>query len=105
MADKLLVSTDELNTGVQNYRQAKSDVMDSLSGMKNAISALDGDWLGSASGACVSAFDGLYAAIMRTEDLMEEAVRELQAFSALAQEAEDEQKNMGGQVQSMQDSL
>ena len=105
MADRILVSTEELNAGIDNYHRAQKEVVDSLNGMRKAAHALDGDWQGSASGEFLSAFDGLYASIMRTEDLMEEAVQELQAFSSMAQEAEGAGKNLGSQTQSMSDSL
>lgn len=88
MADRILIKTEEMQTAVSAYESQKQVKMDAIAAMKAAVDNMDGSWDGPASEAFMAAFNALYSKMMKTEERMEDAIKELNAVIAQAEETD-----------------
>lgn len=93
MAERILISTEEMRTAVSAYETQKSIKMDAIAAMKSAVDAMDGSWDGPASEIFMTTFSALYAKMMKTEERMEDAIVELNNFIVAADNAETDAGN------------
>lgn len=92
MAERILVSTEEIQTAISQYNAARDTKMSAIEAMNSAVSALDGTWDGMASEAFFGAFRALYSNLQDSDRVMQDAVTELTNVATSAQQAEDNLK-------------
>ena len=102
MADRIIISTEEMEAAVSAYEAQK---MDAIAAMKAAVDNMDGSWDGPASDVFMAAFNALYGKMMKTEERMEDAITELNNLIQTATAADADISNLGTGAQSMADSL
>lgn len=105
MADKILLSTEEMQTAVSAYETQKQTKMDAIAAMKAAVDNMDGSWDGPASEAFMAAFNALYSKMMKTEERMEDAIKELNAVIAQADETQQSITGTINGAQAVADTL
>ena len=106
MADRLLISTEEMRTAVSTYEEQKEIKMEALAQMKNAVDNMDGSWDGPASEIFMAAFNALYAKMLKTEELMDDAINELNNLIARTEEIEEgDAANIGHMAEGLADSI
>jgi uncharacterized protein YukE len=105
MADRILISTEEMQAAVSAYEAQKTIKMDAIAAMKNAVDTMDGSWDGPASEVFMAAFGALYTKMMKTEERMEDAIQELNNLINTANEAEESVKGAGQAAEAMSSSL
>ena len=105
MADRITISTEEMQTAVSAYETQKTAKMDAIQAMKNAVDSMDGSWDGPASEAFIAAFNSLYGKMMKTEEKMQDAVDELNAIIGRAEEVNADVSNLAKAAESMASSL
>ena len=90
MAEKILVSTEEITTAVNAYTSAKDTMMTAIENMKSAVTTLDATWDGMASEAFFVTFNLLYSNMKTSEGAMNDAITELNnAIQIYSAEGED----------------
>lgn len=92
MAERILVSTEEIQSAITQYNSARDTKMSAIEAMNAAVTALDGTWDGMASEAFFGAFRALYGNLQDSDRVMQDAVTELTNVSNTAQQAEDNLK-------------
>ena len=105
MADRITISTEEMQTAVSAYEAQKAIKMDAIASMKSAVDAMDGSWDGPASEAFMAAFNSLYGKMMKTEEKMQDAVDELNAIIGRAEAVNADVSNLAKAAESMSASL
>jgi uncharacterized protein YukE len=105
MADRIIISTEEMEAAVSAYEAQKTIKMDAIAAMKAAVDNMDGSWDGPASDVFMAAFNALYGKMMKTEERMEDAITELNNLIQTATAADADISNLGTGAQSMADSL
>ena len=106
MADRIIISTDEMRTAVSAYETQKNIKLDAIEKMKNAVNVMDSTWDGPASDIFMSAFTTLYPRMMKTEERMEDAINELNRIITEAEEAEGQTvSGLGRSAESMASSV
>lgn len=88
MADKILVSTTEMQATINRYNNAKQSVEEAFSHMQSAMDHLDNCWKGPGWAAFMAKWQLIYANISRTEQALEKAVTGLQNTISTMDEAE-----------------
>ena len=78
MADRIIISTEEMQAAVSAYEAQKQVKMDALSAMKSAVDNMDGSWDGPASEVFMAAFNSLYGKMLKTEEKMEDAIKKIE---------------------------
>ena len=99
MAEKILVSTAEIQVGISNYESAKSAKLDAINAMQSAVQTLDGYWDGPASNVFIAAFNALYSNLMNSEAIMDDAINELKKVAELVEAADTDVNNTVGQLE------
>ena len=92
MAERILVSTEEIQATVGQYESARESKNASLSAMKSAVDALGSSWNGLASEAFAGVFSTLYSNLSASDMIMEDAITELQKVAELAEDTESKQQ-------------
>ncbi len=105
MADRITISTEEMQAAVSAYEAQKTIKMDAIAAMKNAVDSMDGSWDGPASEVFMAAFSALYTKMMKTEERMEDAIQELNSLINAATEAEEANKGVGQGAEAMAGSI
>jgi len=88
MAEKILVSTEEMLNTVSVYEANKAKQQVAYLQMSNAVRTLDGFWDGPASEVFKAAFNALYRNLETSEQRMQDAIDELKQSAELFEEAE-----------------
>ena len=105
MADRITISTEEMQTAVSAYETQKAVKMDAIAAMKAAVDAMDGSWDGPASEAFIAAFNSLYGKMMKTEEKMEDAIQELNQIINKSEAANTDVSNLAKAAEAMSASL
>lgn len=92
MPEKVLVSTEEISNAIQQYTSAKETKLSAINAMKSAVDTLDGTWDGPASTVFMGAFKALHANLMTSEQIMTDAIDELQKVIEESIDVEDKVK-------------
>ena len=98
MAEKILVSTAEIQAGISHYESAKSVKLDAINAMKSAVQTLDSYWDGPASSVFIAAFNALYNNLMNSEVIMDDAITELRKVAELTEAADTNVNNVVSQL-------
>lgn len=93
MAERILVSTEEIQTAIAQYNTARDTKMTAIEAMNAAVTTLDGTWDGMASEAFFAAFRALYSNLQSSDTIMQDAVTELTNVANAAQQVEDNLKS------------
>jgi len=88
MAEKILVSTEEMRETVTEYQSAKGELQDAFSSLNRALKILESCWKGPAYMAMRAQWDIAHANIKRADDKMQDAVDELNTVANLFDENE-----------------
>lgn len=88
MAERILVSTEDMVSTVQAYNSAKTKQENAYLQISNAVRVLDGSWDGEASEAFKTAFNGLYNNIQQSAERMQDAANELTTSADIFSQAE-----------------
>ena len=105
MADKILVSTEALETGIQEFRGSKTEVNEALSSLKNVVDSMESVWKGDAANSFFSAYEQMHTAVSRLEIILDDAANSLETFANVGTETEDSLKSVGTQLDVMSQSL
>ena len=105
MADRITISTEEMQTAVSAYETQKGVKMDAIAAMKTAVQGMDAAWDGPASEAFMAVFDNLYGKMMKTEEKMQDAIDELNRIIGRAEEVNADISNLAKAADSMAGSL
>jgi WXG100 family type VII secretion target len=92
MAERILVSTEQIAQTVSKYESARQTKNSALNAMKSAVDALGSSWNGVASQAFASVFGTLYSNLSSSDAIMEDAITELNKVANLAEETEKKQQ-------------
>jgi WXG100 family type VII secretion target len=92
MAERILVSTEEIQQTVSQYESARESKNASLSAMKSAVDALGSTWNGLASEAFMNVFASLHSNLTASDMIMEDAITELNKVAQLAEDTEKKQQ-------------
>lgn len=90
MADRIRVSTAELQEAVNKYRTVQHLMQDAYGNMSNAVREVDVSWNGAASEAYKYQFDQLYRNIQQTEAKVQDAIDELLRTAEIYDTQEEE---------------
>jgi uncharacterized protein YukE len=90
-----------MQQAVSAYEAQKNIKMDAIAAMKAAVDTMDGYWDGPASEVFMTAFSGLYAKMMKTEERMQDAIDELNRVIGAAEEAENTVRNVNAGAEAM----
>jgi len=88
MAERILVTTEEMRETVTEYQSAKGELQDAFSGLDRALKILESCWKGPAYMAMRAQWQVAYANIKRADDKMQDAVDELNTVANLFDENE-----------------
>lgn len=88
MAEKILVSTEEMRGTVTQYQAAKGDLQNAFSTLDRALKILESCWKGPAYMAMRAQWEIAYGNIKRADDKMQDAVDELNRVADLFDENE-----------------
>ncbi len=105
MADRITISTEEMQAAVSAYEAQKNIKMESIAKMKSAVDNMDGSWDGPASDVFLGAFNALYGKMMKTEEKMEDAINELNQVINAATEADETVSGISRGAEAMAGSL
>jgi WXG100 family type VII secretion target len=105
MADRIIISTEEMQAAVSAYEAQKQVKMDALSAMKSAVDNMDGSWDGPASEVFMAAFNSLYGKMLKTEEKMEDAIQELNGIITEADETEQAARGVSQGAEAMNASI
>lgn len=105
MADRIVISTEEMAQAVSAYTAAKEIKMDAIAAMKNAVEVMDSSFDGPAAEVFMAAFEALYGKIMTTEEKMTDAINELNNLIAATEAADADVSNLGTGAEAMAGSL
>ncbi len=89
MAERILVSIEEMESTVTTYETNKAKQQAAYLQMSNAVRTLDGFWDGPASEVFKSAFNALYKNLETSEQRMQDAITELKTSAGLFRNAEE----------------
>lgn len=92
MADKILVSTAEMNATVARYQQAQSTMMDAQKSMKAAMEHLQNCWKGPAWAAMLLKWTEIEGNIVRSQEAVLRSVRALKNTIQAYDDAEEANK-------------
>lgn len=98
MPEKILVSTEEINAGINQYTSAKDTKLNAIAAMQNAVKTLDATWDGPASMVFIASFNALYNNLMNSEVIMDDAITELQKVVELAEGTNTDVSDVMGQL-------
>ena len=101
MADRITISTEEMQTAVSAYEAQKAVKMDAIAAMQTAVNAMDAAWDGPASEAFMAVFNTLHGKMMKTEEKMQDAIDELNAIIGRAEEVNADVSNLAKAAESM----
>ncbi len=88
MAEKILVTTEEMRETVTEYQSARGDLQNAFSGLDRALKILESCWKGPAYMAMRTQWDIANSNIRRADDKMQDAVDELNTVANLFDENE-----------------
>lgn len=83
MAEKILVTTEEMRQTATNYLSAKGELQNSFSSLDRALKILESCWKGPAYMAMRTQWDIAYKNIKRADEKMQDAVDELNSVAGL----------------------
>lgn len=83
MAERILVTTDEMRQTARTYQTAQNDLQSAFADMDRALKILESCWKGPAYMAMRTQWDIAYKNIKRADDKMQDAVDELNKVSDL----------------------
>lgn len=89
MAERILVSPEEMRATVTTYEANKTKQQVAYQDMKSAVRVLDGFWDGPASEVFKGAFDALYKNLETSEQRMTDAINELKTSADLFERTEN----------------
>jgi WXG100 family type VII secretion target len=99
MAERILVSTEEMRNTVSTYESNKSKQQTAYLQMSNAVRTLDGFWDGPASEVFKGAFNALYKNLETSEQRMQDAIDELKKSADLYDQTNDDISGKMGQLE------
>ena len=76
-ADKIKVSTSEMQTCISNYQQARSTLADAFSALDQAKSHIDICWDGPAKTVYMMRWNNINANLRRTDNVIEQSINGL----------------------------
>lgn len=83
MAERILVSTDEMRQTATEYLSAKGELQDAFSSLDRALKILESCWKGPAYMAMRTQWNIAYKNIKRADDKMQDAIQELNSVARL----------------------
>ena len=92
MAERVLVSTEDMLTTVGVYQTNKKKQADAYQQLNSAVNTLDAAWDGAASEAFKTSFRALYKNISMSEARMKDAIDELTKSAQLYADVESKQQ-------------
>jgi WXG100 family type VII secretion target len=92
MAERITVSTEEMQATLSTYSTQKGAQATAFTSMNTAVNALDSVWQGDASNTFKQQFQKFYNNIRLSEEKMQDAVDELRKTSDAFTEAENANK-------------
>lgn len=98
MAERILVTTDEMRETVSEYQAAKGVLQDAFSSLDRALNILESCWRGPAYMAMRTQWNAAHANIKRADEKMQDAVEELNAVAQLFDENEATLKSTFGSL-------
>ena len=96
MAEKITVSTEEMQQTLSVYSAQKGMQSAAFNNMKSAVTTLSSTWEGEAYNAFRQQFEMFYKNIQQSEEKMQDAVDELRKTSDLFLETENKAKTDAG---------
>lgn len=88
MAERILVSTDEMRQTATKYLSAKGELQEAFSSLDRALKILESCWKGPAYMAMRTQWDIAHKNIKRADEKMQDAVDELNSVAGLFDENE-----------------
>lgn len=88
MAERILVTTDEMRQTAREYLSAKGELQDAFSSLDRALNILESCWKGPAYMAMRTQWNIAYKNIKRADEKMQDAVDELNSVAGLFDENE-----------------
>lgn len=89
MADRIIVSSEEIQQCISKYRSALDVVKDAYSLYTKSLEALRSDWTGKAFAIMAAKAALMYLNISKSFNNIEDAMSELNAIAELAQDTEN----------------
>ena len=87
MAERVLVSTEDMLSAIQKYTASKQQQQSAYTGMRSIVNETESYFQGEAAEAFRSSFNTMYSKIEQSEAVMEDAINELKAVDQSFQEA------------------
>jgi WXG100 family type VII secretion target len=95
MADRILVSTSEMNATVSRYQQAQETMLDAQNSMSSALRNLDGCWKGPAWAAMLAKWTEIEGNITKSQLVINRSIVGLQNAIMNYEETEEANKGTG----------
>lgn len=92
MADKILVSTEELRSTSIQFKTYLASMESAYTTMSNAVTNLSGTWSGEASGQFIEVFSKMYENLKMTTDKMNDAADEMLKGADMFEDVENSVK-------------
>lgn len=77
MADKILVSTEEMSATISKYDSAQQTMMDAQKSMRSALDNLNGCWKGPAWVAMMAKWTNIEANILKSQEAVNRSIMSL----------------------------
>ena len=96
MADKILVSTAEMNATIAKYTEAQNTMMEAQKAMGNALTNLNGCWKGLAWMAMMNKWMQIEANIAKSQEALNRSIVGLRNVVSYYETGEDTNKSTAG---------
>ena len=96
MADRILVSTEEMNATVVRYQQAQETMMDAQKSMHEAMDSLDACWKGPAWVAMMAKWAQIEGNILKSQEALNRSIVGLRNVVSYYETGEDTNKSTAG---------
>ncbi|MBQ8110574.1 MAG: WXG100 family type VII secretion target [Clostridia bacterium] len=98
MADKILVSTSEMNATITKYNDAQSTMQEAQKSMRAALDNLNGCWKGPAWAAMMYKWTQIEANILKSQAAVNRSIVALRNTISHYDEGEDTNKSTGSSL-------
>ena len=88
MANQIRITPDQMRERANQYRQEADKVGDVIAQMDSLLSALQGEWEGSASESYAARYAELKPGFMKAQNLIDEIARALDSTAQIVEETD-----------------